>query len=114
MRPATAKTKGTATESALVAWMQAHGAPHVERRRLNGSNDRGDITGLPGVVIEVKSGARIDLPGWLNELRVEMDNDRADMGAVIIRPKGKPNPADWIVAMPLPLWWALMQDGGWR
>lgn len=114
MNPNNAKRKGASTESALVAWMQANGAPHVERRRLCGSSDRGDITGLVGTVIEVKSGARIDLPGWLDELRVEMDNDRADMGAVAIRPKGRPHPADWIVAMPLPLWWALMKDGGWR
>jgi hypothetical protein len=114
MRPAEAKRKGAETESALVAWMQAHGTPYVERRRLNGSSDRGDITGLPGVVCEIKSGARLDIAGWLDELAVEMRNDAADQGAVIVRPKGKPHPDAWFAVLPLPLWWALMKDGGWR
>lgn len=114
MKPSTAKQKGTATESALVAWMHAHGAPHVERRRLNGTHDRGDLTGLPGVVVEVKSGARLDIAGWLDELDIEMRNDHADQGAVVVRPKGKPHPDDWFAVVPLPLWWQLLKDAGWR
>lgn len=114
MKPATAKAKGAATEAAVVAWMQANGAPYVERRHLNGSHDRGDITGLPGVVVEVKSGARLDIAGWLEELAVEMRNADAVQGAVTVRPKGKPNPQDWFAVLPLPLWWQLLKDAGWR
>lgn len=114
MKPATAKAKGAATEAAVVAWMQANGAPYVERRHLNGANDLGDIVGLPGVVAEVKSGARLDMAGWLDELAVEMANAGADQGAVIVRPKGKPSPPDWFCVLPLPLWWQLLKDAGWR
>ena len=112
MKPSTAKAKGRETEQAFVDWLKRHGVPHAERRRLEGVDDRGDIAGLPGVVLEVKSGARLDLPGWLRELEREMANDQADMGAVIIRPKGQPDPDDWVVAMPVGLWWELMREAG--
>jgi hypothetical protein len=60
----------------------------AERRRLNGSYDRGDVSGVPRTVIEVKSGAKIDLPGWMRELEVEMVNDGAEFGCVAIKPRG--------------------------
>jgi len=47
-----ARAKGTAWETAIVGYLRGRGAPHAERRALNGSNDRGDIAGIPGLVIE--------------------------------------------------------------
>lgn len=112
MKPATAKAKGRETESAFVAWL-ARWVPHAERRRLAGTADRGDITGMPGFVWEVKSGARVDIAGWLAELDTEIRNDRADMGAVVVRPKGAPNPAQWYCVMPLPAYMRLLEQAGW-
>jgi hypothetical protein len=102
MNPATAKTKGRQTESLLVDWLTRHGVPYAERRRLAGVLDRGDIAGWVGVCVEVKSGGRIDLGGWMRELAHEQTNDHADLGLLVIRPKGKPNPDDWYAVMPLP------------
>lgn len=113
MKPATAKAKGRDTENALVEWMKANGVPYAERRRLNGTKDKGDIAGLPGVVIEVKSAARLDLATWMAELDCEITNDQAATGALVMRPKGKPHPDAWWACMPLPLWWELMRAAGW-
>lgn len=112
MKPATAKRKGVQTETAFVGYL-TRWVPHCERRRLAGVADRGDITGMPGFVWEIKSGARVDIAGWLDELHTEMRNDRSDMGAVVVRPKGQPDPERWWAVMPLPLLMRLLEQAGW-
>ena len=113
MTPGEAKRKGAKTEQMLVDWLNANGLPHVERRHLSGANDEGDIAGWPGVAIEVKSGAKVAIAGWLAELAVEMENARAETGAVVVRPKGKPAVDDWYAVMPVPVWLELMAAAGW-
>jgi hypothetical protein len=120
MKPSTAKAKGRATENLLVEHLRAAGWPHAERRRLNGRDDLGDIAGVRGmdgsgrrdICIEVKSGGRIDLAGFLDELRVETRNAAADNGFVAIRPKGKPDPNDWYAVLPLPWLIELLHEAG--
>lgn len=93
------KRKGTSWEAALVAYLREHGAPHAERRALGGAKDRGDIAGIPGVVIEAKSAARLELAGWLAEAEAERANDGADLGVVWAKRKGKGSPADGYAVM---------------
>lgn len=87
MKPASIKAKGRNAENLFVEFLRGW-FPLAERRRLNGSYDRGDVSGVPDTVIEVKSGSKIDLPGWLRELEVEMANDDAEFGCVAIKPRG--------------------------
>lgn len=93
------KRKGTAAESAVVQYLQAMGFTQPERRTLAGAKDRGDIAGLPGVVIEVKNCARQELAGWVGEAETERDNDGASLGAVWHKRRGKGHPANWFVTM---------------
>lgn len=100
-------------ENGWVGYLRSNGAPHAERRRLAGTLDQGDITGTPGICWEVKSGARLDLPGWMAELRNETRNAGAAFGVLVIRPKGKPNPADWWCVVTPGTLTALMQEAEW-
>lgn len=93
------KAKGTAAESAIAAYLTAQGWPHVERRTLNGSADRGDIAGIPGLVIESKSVKTINLAQFVDEANKERDNDGADLGVAWVKRRGKGSPADWYVVM---------------
>lgn len=113
MKPGQAKIKGRETESSFVKFCRDWGLYNVERRRLTGSDDEGDIAGWPGVCVEVKSGVRIDLPGWLSELRAEVENAKAEIGFIAIRPKGKPDPEDWYATLPLPWLFDLLAAAGW-
>jgi hypothetical protein len=83
------KIKGTTWESAIVKHLRELGAAHVERRALAGAADRGDIAGLPGVVIEAKAENKINLAGWLAEAEAERVNDKADIGVVWAKRIGK-------------------------
>lgn len=105
------KQKGTAAETAVANWLKANGYPHAERRALNGNTDKGDITGLPGCVIEVKNCRTMTLAEWITELRAEIRNAGALTGVVIHKRKGTTNVGDWYATMPASVWLALMLEG---
>ena len=108
-----AKRKGTAAESAVVAYLRDRGAIHAERRALAGANDRGDVAGIPGVCIEVKSHARIDLASFVDEAERESWNGMVpEVGAAWIKRKGKGSPADWYVAMTGEQFVTLLKEAG--
>ena len=86
------KDRGTAWETAIVRFLNTNGFPYAERRALRGGNDRGDIAGLPSLVIEAKHVARTDLAGWVDEAELERDNDGARYGAVWFKRRGTTNP----------------------
>lgn len=93
------KAKGTSAETAVVRFLRTIGFTHAERRTLNGTHDRGDIAGLPGIVIEVKNCARQELAAWIAEAERERDNDGASLGVVWHKRRGKSDPRDWFVTM---------------
>jgi hypothetical protein len=93
------KDKGSAAERAIVDYLRRIGFIHAERRLAGASKDRGDIAGIPGVVIEVKNQARMELAEWLEEAHLERHNDNAQIGAVWHKRRGRGSPADWYVTI---------------
>ena len=83
------KRKGTSWETLIVDYLVSHGWKHAERRALAGKNDRGDVAGIPGVVIEAKSANRLELAAWLDETEAERANDNAVHGLLWIKRRGK-------------------------
>ena len=121
MKPSTAKSKGLETENSWVEFLVDNGVPFAERRRQNGAEDRGDISGWVGVnedgrrwrvVSEVKSGGVLKIPEWMRELLAEIKNDGADTGHIAVRPKGKPKPENWFIIMDVPGFMRLMDEAG--
>lgn len=93
------KKKGTTAETAVVNYLRAQGFTQAERRALSGHQDRGDIAGIPGAVIEVKNCARDQLAAWIDEAELEGDNDRAHTAAVWHKRRGRGSPDAWFVTM---------------
>lgn len=96
-----AKDAGARFESSVAAYLNVHVDDRIERRRLSGGRDRGDISGLrhmgARVVVEVKNTARIDLAGWAAEAETERGNDDANAALIIHKRHGKGQPADqWV------------------
>lgn len=108
------KQKGTAAETAVVRFLNEHGFPVAERRALAGINDKGDVTGIPGLVIEIKAGTRLSIPEWLRETEQERINAQADNGILVIKPKGKGEKSvgEWWAVVPLAQMIDLLRDGG--
>jgi hypothetical protein len=105
------KAKGTRWETAIVEYLREV-APHVERRALNGAHDKGDITGIPGVVIEAKNQERHSLAEWVDEAVAEGDNANADVAVAWIHRRGKASPADGYVVMTGTQFVSLLLDAG--
>jgi hypothetical protein len=93
------RRKGTTWESTIVDYLRDNGFPHTERRVAGSTKDRGDIAGIPGVVIEAKNAARIDLHTWIVEAETERVNDGAAFGVVWAKRKGKTSAADGYIVM---------------
>jgi hypothetical protein len=112
------KAIGTRWESAIVDYLRANGRPFVERRTLGGINDRGDITGLPAVVLEAKACKTLSIGAWLKELDAEIANDLArskddaTTGALWIKTRGKTSAGDGYIVMRPDVWLKLLKEAG--
>jgi hypothetical protein len=83
------KQKGTSTETLVVNYLRENGWPYAERRALSGSLDKGDVSGCPGLAIEVKYGnGTLKLGPWLTETGIERLNAKADHGILVVKPFG--------------------------
>lgn len=87
------KQKGTAFETAIVEYLQDKLCDDtIERRALNGTCDRGDISGVTfcgnRVVLECKNEARMRLAEYIREAETEAKNDGAFYYAVIHKKRG--------------------------
>jgi hypothetical protein len=106
------KRKGTAAETAVVEYAKTRGVPFAERRALAGNRDKGDIAGIPGVVLEVKSCQAFDLAGWLKEAQIERENDGAAIGAVIAKKRGTTDVGQWYALLSAEQLFDLLDSAG--
>jgi hypothetical protein len=97
------KNIGTATETAVVRYLRAHGFIGAERRALAGSADLGDVVGIPGVVVEVKGGKAAEvasdaqITAWMAETELERRHAKAEVGLLVRKRKavGAANAGQW-------------------
>ena len=102
---ASAKKAGTQMETLVAGYLNRHVDDRIERRRLTGSKDRGDIAGLrhmgEPVAIEVKNTSRINLGAWATEAEIARGNSDSVAGIVVHKRHGKGQPEDQWVTMTL-------------
>lgn len=101
-----AKAAGASFETSIANWLSYEIDDRIERRRLSGAFDRGDISGLrinnQRLVVECKNyGGKLLIGPWLNEAETERINDGALAGLVVAKRKGTTDPAQQIVLMTL-------------
>jgi len=106
------KRRGTGWESDIVVYLKLHGWRYAERRALNGSQDRGDVAGIPGVVIEAKNVKAITLSAFIDEATHEAKNDGAGIGVAWIKRRGKASPADGYIVMDGATFVSMLHDAG--
>ena len=111
---ASAKAAGRSWERAICDYLIASGWPYAERRRLSGSTDRGDVAGLPGVVIEAKNTSGYDPAGALDEATRERDNDGAAIGVAWIKRKRHGSPSKGLVVMDGQTFVQLLKEAGYQ
>ena len=106
------RAKGTAWETAIVAYLQARGWPHAERRALAGHLDRGDIAGLVGVCLSAKSVKRLELAQWADEAASQAARGGADIAAVWFKRRGHTSPGRAYVLLDGHTFTKLLKEAG--
>lgn len=105
---------GRATEIMVANYLAGAGWPHAEPTRRSGwADDRGDIDGIPGFTIEVKSAREWRVPEWLGELADEMVNAGNENGVLVVRRRGTTDVSRWYAMSELGEYVRLMQQAGW-
>ena len=99
------KAKGRDGENAVVDYLRQRGYP-AERRRQTGAQDCGDVSGVPGWVIEVKAEKRLNLAGYMDELVAERINAEKRYGSrqagfVVCKRRGTQYPGEWYAVLTL-------------
>jgi Holliday junction resolvase len=103
------KRKGTQFETDVVRYLVEHGQPYAERRALTGSADKGDVSGIPGVMIEAKNEKTVTLGAYLDEVKVETANAGASIGVAVVKRRSR-GPGDAYVLMSLQQFAAMISD----
>lgn len=89
------KDIGTATTTGAIRYaFHPAGYVNAELRNQAGDHDKGDIVGIPRVVIECKGGNAAETAGdglvqkWLEETEAERRNAGADIGLLVMKRAG--------------------------
>jgi len=91
------RAQGTRWETDTVSYLQTQ-FPHAKRTG-SANYGGGDIDVAPGVIIECKSVARIDLAAIVDQTEAARTRNKADIGAAWIKRRGKSSPGDGYVVM---------------
>jgi len=88
------RAKGTSFETFVVNYLKNF-YPHVERRTLHGTLDKGDIAGTdPRLVWECKNQKTLNFSRWLQEHENKKVNANEEIGIVVAKRRNYGNPAD--------------------
>jgi hypothetical protein len=95
----------------VVEYLREHGFPYAERRALSGALDKGDLVGIPGVMIECKAEKSITLADYMDEVKVQTANAGAQLGVAVVKRRNRPV-GDAYVVLPLSAFADLLADAG--
>lgn len=105
--------KGRRAELAVAEYLRTAGFPNAEPTRRSGwADDRGDIDGIPGVVVEVKDCKRFELAAWMTETEIEVASAKATTGVLVVKRRLHSSPAGWYAVTRLSDWAIMAKDAG--
>lgn len=100
-------TRGRQSEAIVADYLRYHGFPHAER--VAASLKGADVTGTPGIAIEVKSRTNLDLGAWMKQAA-----KREGLPLLVVRLNGSgpSNIENWPTVLPLGLGVELLRQAG--
>jgi hypothetical protein len=107
------KRKGTKFESEVCEYLRLRGF-EVERRALTGTQDKGDIAGIPGWIIECKNQNSSNWAEWMDETEAERRHAGANYGLLVVRRRMKSIERAYAVLPLRDAVEAIMADEHWR
>lgn len=98
--------RGAKAERDLVVWLREHGWPDACRARGEGTVDRGDIGGIPGVCVQVKAAAKPEyvMPRLRAAQRGALVQAQGRREVAVVKLPGVGDPGSWWASTPWPKW----------
>lgn len=108
-----ARDKGLKFEREVRDYLRGHGFP-VERIPPGMRNDRGDLSGLPDLVVEIKNykDTTRAIREGLADLEIEQANADTTFGTVIVKRRGVTDPGRQLAVLELWQLVGLLKRGG--
>lgn len=104
------KHRGYATQRIVAQYMSEHGWPYAES---TGAGRGGtDITGVPGIDVEVKARRNLNLTALINQLEERREPGVFPMAVVRPDGAGPTTVGQWPAVVPLSDLLALLQEAG--
>jgi len=99
--------RGRQSEQLVADYLAQHGFPHAER--VAASLKGADVTGTPGIAVEVKSRTRLELGEWMKQAA-----KRDGLPLLVVRLNGQGPAAieDWPAILPFGLLVELLRNAG--
>jgi hypothetical protein len=98
------KRKGSRAELDVARWLQTMGHHKAARIQAGTHDDTGDISGLPGIVVEVKDRMQHNWKEYFGQLATQIINADAYTGIIIVKRPGITDPGKWLAVMPAYEW----------
>lgn len=95
MTGAASRRRGADAERRVVHWLRHNGHPDARRTLAGDGRQPGDISALPGVLVEVKDRTGSSWPAWCRD--AQCTAERSGLAAVVVvrRIRGVPDVASW-------------------
>lgn len=100
-------TRGRESEAILAGYLRGHGFPHAER--VAASLKGADVTGTPGIAIEVKSRTNLDLGAWMKQAA---KREGVPLLVVRLNGAGPSTIGNWPMVVPLGVGIELLRGAG--
>ena len=106
------KRRGDTYERTVISALHVLGWPYAERTRAGYERDRGDVAGMPGLVVQCKNVKTPRWVEWLTDLADQVRNARADHGVLFFKRPGNTDPRYDLAVMYVEDWARLTRKAG--
>lgn len=104
------KHRGYASQRIVAQWFVENGWPYAEP--VGAGRSGTDVTGMPGLDVEVKARRGLDLPQLLRQLDERAAHGNLGFGILRLDGQGPASIADWPVVLRLDDFTALLRAAG--
>ena len=93
------KHRGYATQRIVAEYLQAQGWQHA--LPVGAGRDGSDITGIPGLDIEIKARTKLDLAGLMRQLSERKQNTGMGVGVLRLNGQGEKSVEQFVAVLTL-------------
>ena len=104
------KHRGYQSQTIVAQWFRDSGWPYAEP--VGAGRDGTDVTGMPGLDVEVKARRGLDLPALLRQLDERAEYGRLGFGVLRLDGQGPASISGWPVVLRLDDFTALLRAAG--